>query len=75
MSAHPGRLGVIDTLGVDRIPGHPASIDALVSLTPDVIASGSEDGMIRVMQIQPTKFRTGLISATKLRSSRSDCIT
>ncbi|ORY22972.1 WD40-repeat-containing domain protein [Naematelia encephala] len=41
---------------VDRIPGHPASIDALVALTPDIIASGSEDGMIRVTQIQPHKF-------------------
>jgi hypothetical protein len=37
---------------------HPASIDAVVSLTPDVIATGSEDGMIRVMQILPTKFCT-----------------
>ncbi|GFZ44714.1 WD repeat-containing protein JIP5 [Saitozyma sp. JCM 24511] len=41
---------------VDRIPGHPASIDAVVALTDDVIASGSEDGMIRVMQILPNKF-------------------
>ncbi len=45
------------TLGVDRVPGHPASIDALVGLTPDVIASGSEDGLIRIMQILPQKFR------------------
>jgi hypothetical protein len=42
--------------GVDRIPGHPASIDAVLALTDDVIASGSEDGMIRVMQILPNKF-------------------
>lgn len=41
---------------VDRIPGHPASIDAIVPLTPDIIATGSEDGLIRVMQILPTKF-------------------
>lgn len=41
---------------VDRIPGHPASIDAIVALTPDVIATGSEDGMIRVTQLLPTKF-------------------
>jgi hypothetical protein len=45
------------TPGVDRIPGHPASVDALVALTDDVIATGSEDGMIRVMQILPNKFR------------------
>ncbi|WWC57695.1 uncharacterized protein I303_100229 [Kwoniella dejecticola CBS 10117] len=41
---------------VDRIPGHPASIDAIVSLTPDIIATGSEDGMIRVLQVLPHKF-------------------
>ncbi|WVW81388.1 hypothetical protein I302_103380 [Kwoniella bestiolae CBS 10118] len=41
---------------VDRIPGHPASIDAIVALTPDVIATGSEDGMIRVLQVLPHKF-------------------
>jgi WD40 repeat protein len=41
---------------VDRIPGHPASIDAIVALTPDVIATGSEDGLIRVTQLLPTKF-------------------
>nr|ACZ80690.1 putative monoubiquitination-related protein [Cryptococcus depauperatus] len=32
---------------VDRIPGHPASVDAMVALTPDIVATGSEDGMIR----------------------------
>ncbi|OCF70963.1 WD repeat-containing protein JIP5 [Kwoniella mangroviensis CBS 8886] len=41
---------------VDRIPGHPASIDAIVALTPDIIATGSEDGMIRVLQVLPHKF-------------------
>ncbi|WWC85438.1 uncharacterized protein L201_000301 [Kwoniella dendrophila CBS 6074] len=41
---------------VDRIPGHPASIDAIVALTPDIIATGSEDGMIRVIQVLPHKF-------------------
>lgn len=48
---------VSDSSGLDRVPGHPASIDAVVALTPDIIASGSEDGMIRVMQILPNKFR------------------
>nr|XP_018266256.1 WD-repeat protein JIP5 [Kwoniella dejecticola CBS 10117]OBR88414.1 WD-repeat protein JIP5 [Kwoniella dejecticola CBS 10117] len=43
-------------VAVDRIPGHPASIDAIVSLTPDIIATGSEDGMIRVLQVLPHKF-------------------
>nr|ODO01335.1 WD repeat-containing protein JIP5 [Cryptococcus depauperatus CBS 7855] len=41
---------------VDRIPGHPASVDAMVALTPDIVATGSEDGMIRVIQILPHKF-------------------
>ena len=41
---------------VDRIPGHPASVDAIVALTDDIVATGSEDGMVRVMQILPTKF-------------------
>ena len=41
---------------VDRIPGHPASVDTIVALTPDIVATGSEDGMVRVMQILPNKF-------------------
>lgn len=49
--------------GVDRIPGHPASVDALVALSPDIIATGSEDGMIRVMQILPHKFREYAVQA------------
>ncbi|KAG7531466.1 hypothetical protein FFLO_04326 [Filobasidium floriforme] len=35
---------------------HPQSVETLVALTPDVIATGSEDGIIRVMQIQPNKL-------------------
>jgi len=35
---------------------HPSSIDALCALTPDVILSGSSDGLIRAVQIFPTKF-------------------
>ncbi|GHJ90214.1 hypothetical protein NliqN6_6616 [Naganishia liquefaciens] len=41
---------------VDRIMGHPASVEAIVALTPDIVATGSEDGMIRVMQVHPNKF-------------------
>ncbi|TIC34509.1 monoubiquitination-related protein [Wallemia mellicola] len=41
---------------VDRIPGHPQSIDALVSLGPSILATGSSDGLIRVMGVLPTKF-------------------
>lgn len=36
---------------------HPASVEAMVALTQDIIATGSEDGMIRVMQVHPNKFR------------------
>ena len=39
------------------VASHPQSVETLVALTPDVIATGSEDGIIRVMQIQPNKLR------------------
>jgi len=35
---------------------HPSSIDALCALTPDVILTGSSDGLIRAVEILPTKF-------------------
>lgn len=41
---------------VDRFPGHPQSIDALVALTSDVILTGSSDGLVRAVQILPSKF-------------------
>lgn len=41
---------------VDRMPGHPSSVDALVALTDDVVATGSSDGLIRVVQIMPNKL-------------------
>jgi WD40 repeat protein len=47
---------------VDRMPGHPSSIDALCTLPPsispstDVVATGSSDGMIRLVQLLPHKF-------------------
>lgn len=52
---------------VDRFPGHPQSIDSLCSLTPsssspllkrsaDVIATGSSDGLLRLVQIHPNKL-------------------
>lgn len=51
MSAAP-RLEIALTLH-----RHPASVEAMVALTPDIVATGSEDGMIRVMQVHPNKFR------------------
>ncbi|BEI85883.1 hypothetical protein CcaverHIS002_0601700 [Cutaneotrichosporon cavernicola] len=41
---------------VDRMLGHPASVDAVVALSEDIVATGSEDGMVRVIQIQPNTF-------------------
>ncbi|KAF9516040.1 hypothetical protein BS47DRAFT_1315693 [Hydnum rufescens UP504] len=46
---------------VDRVPGHPHSVDALytlpASLAPgtDIIATGSSDGLVRLVQLFPTK--------------------
>ncbi|KAJ7057066.1 WD40 repeat-like protein [Mycena amicta] len=53
---------------VDRVPGHPSSIDALCALPPAFIASssspgtentvltGSSDGLVRAVQILPTQL-------------------
>jgi hypothetical protein len=49
---------------VDRIPGHPLSVDALCALPPDLpnvdtastLLTGSSDGYIRAVQILPTKL-------------------
>ncbi|KAG6868343.1 hypothetical protein C0993_004683 [Termitomyces sp. T159_Od127] len=49
---------------VDRIPGHPHSVDALCTLPPDLsdvdttstILTGSSDGYIRAIEILPTKL-------------------
>lgn len=49
---------------VDRVPGHPMSIDALCNLPPElpgvdagsVILTGSSDGYVRAVQLFPTKL-------------------
>ncbi|KAG8932469.1 WD repeat-containing protein jip5 [Tulasnella sp. 418] len=41
---------------VDRVPGHPQSVDAIATITDDVIATGSSDGFIRMVQILPNKL-------------------
>ncbi|KAF8352082.1 WD40-repeat-containing domain protein [Amanita rubescens] len=54
---------------VDRIPGHPMSIDALCNIPPDipgidassVILTGSSDGYVRAVQLFPTKL-LGLVT-------------
>ena len=40
----------------DRYPGHPSSIDAILKIDEDTILTGSSDGLIRVVSIQPNKF-------------------
>ncbi|CAE7192727.1 unnamed protein product [Rhizoctonia solani] len=41
---------------VDRIKGHPHSVDALATLSEDVIVTGSSDGLVRVVQVLPNKL-------------------
>lgn len=40
----------------DRFPGHPASLDALAKVDEDTLLTGSSDGLIRVVSIQPDKL-------------------
>lgn len=37
----------------DRFPGHPSSIDAILKVDEDTVLTGSSDGFIRVVSIQP----------------------
>ncbi|EUC61358.1 WD repeat protein JIP5, putative [Rhizoctonia solani AG-3 Rhs1AP] len=41
---------------VDRMKGHPHSVDALAKLSEDVIVTGSSDGLVRVVQVLPNKL-------------------
>eukprot|EP00887_Chlorella_sp_A99_P003259 scaffold9.g3259.t1 len=40
----------------DRFPGHPDSVAALVAYDSDTVLTGSGDGMIRVLSVQPNKL-------------------
>jgi WD40 repeat protein len=40
----------------DRFPGHPMSIDALLKVDENTILTGSSDGVVRVVTIQPDKL-------------------
>ena len=40
----------------DRFPGHPNSIDALLKVDEDTLLTGSGDGLIRIVNIQPDKL-------------------
>jgi hypothetical protein len=44
---------------VDRVPGHPSSVDALAvypHATDTVLLTGSSDGLLRAVQLYPTKL-------------------
>lgn len=40
----------------DRITGHPESIDGMLKIDEDTICTGSDDGVLRVVQIIPNLF-------------------
>ena len=39
----------------DRFPGHPDSVDCMLKIDESTIATGSSDGLIRVVSLQPNK--------------------
>ncbi|KAG0045937.1 WD domain repeat-containing protein 55 [Gryganskiella cystojenkinii] len=41
----------------DRIVGHPSSIDTICKIDEDTVATGSSDGIIRIIDILPNKFQ------------------
>ena len=40
----------------DRITGHPESIDGMLKVDDDTICTGSDDGVLRVVQVMPNLF-------------------
>ena len=40
----------------DRITGHPESVDGMVKVDEITIMTGSEDGVLRILQVIPNKF-------------------
>lgn len=40
----------------DRFPGHPDSVTSIVAFDEETILTGSSDGLIRVLNIQPNKM-------------------
>ena len=41
---------------MDRITGHPESIDGMLKVDEDTICTGSEDGILRIVQVMPNRF-------------------
>jgi hypothetical protein len=44
----------------DRIMGHPNSIEAICKLDEDTVATGSSDGIIRLVTVLPNEFQGAL---------------
>lgn len=40
----------------DRFPGHPESIQSIVKIDEDTLLTGSTDGLIRIINLQPNKL-------------------
>lgn len=40
----------------DRFPGHPQSIDTLLKIDEDTLLTGSGDGVVRILQVQPDQL-------------------
>jgi len=40
----------------DQYPGHPDSINSLLSVTDNVVLTGCEDGSIRAVHLFPHRF-------------------
>ena len=40
----------------DRITGHPESVDGMILIDESTILTGSEDGVLRIIQIMPNLF-------------------
>ena len=40
----------------DRFPGHPDSVTSVIAIDEETVLTGSSDGLIRVVGIQPNKF-------------------
>ncbi|CAM9781333.1 unnamed protein product, partial [Phaeothamnion confervicola] len=40
----------------DRFPGHPLSVDAMLKVDESTVLTGSSDGFIRVVAVQPDRF-------------------
>ncbi|KAG8708461.1 hypothetical protein FRC11_006457 [Ceratobasidium sp. 423] len=56
--------------------GHPHSVDALATLSEDVIVTGSSDGLVRVVQVLPNKLlgviaNHGTLPIERLRTDRT----